>query len=42
MKNLKVDINYTNEYINHGIWMDNIMKESRSDIIGFIVMYRVR
>ena len=36
MKKFKVDINYTNENINHGIWMDNIMKESKSDIIGFI------
>ena len=36
MNKFNVDINYSNENINHGIWMDKVINESKSDIIGFI------
>ena len=36
MKKNDINIHYTNENINTGKWMDEIINKSKSDIIGFI------
>ena len=36
MKKFNIPIQYTNETINVGSWMNKVMKNSKSDIVGFI------
>ena len=36
MKKFNVPVQYTNETINVGLWMDKVMENSKSDIVGFI------
>lgn len=35
MEHIGIKINYTHQEISHGVWMDHIMRESKSDIVGF-------
>ena len=36
MKKFDVPVQYTNETLNVGVWMDRVMNNSKSDIVGFI------
>ena len=36
MKKFDVPVQYTNETLNVGVWMDKVMNNSKSDIVGFI------
>ena len=36
MKKFNININYTNENVNNGKWMNHVMNRASNDIIGFI------
>ena len=36
MEHLDIKVNYHQQKLNHGIWMDHVMKTSKADVVGFI------
>lgn len=35
IKHFDLDVNYYTQSVPHGVWMDHVCKESKSDVIGF-------